>query len=177
MNNINTKKRNLTGKAFACAVLVIVLFAVLTSCTPVISDEAKEKAGYTEQEVTADFFEEKARSLGYTTEDVTDQYTQEDFNVIKGIAINGDCFYVTFFETDGNDSAELAFNTVKKEKKYLISDATEKSSVSIGTFQKYTLTSQGLYFLAERVGTTFISANCHDGESQKVTELLDAIGY
>jgi len=164
MNNINTKKRILTGKAFACAVLLIVLLAVLTSCTP-------------KEPVTADFFEEKAQALGYTTEDVTDQYMQEDFKVIKGIAVESDCLYITFFETDSSDSAALAFAVEKANFEENKEDSSEETSVSMGTYQKYTLVAQGNYFLAERVGKTFVSADCHGADTQKVTELLDAIGY
>jgi len=164
MNNINFQRTNKTKKVFACAVLVIALVALFTSCTP-------------KTPVTVDFFKETVESLGYTTEDVTGQYEHENFKIIKGIALEEDCLYVAFFETDGNESANLAFTMAKAEMEADKGEVTAESSASIGDYQKYTLVAQGNYSLIERVGTTFVTASCHGPESQKVTDILDAIGY
>jgi len=164
MNSINFQTFNKTKKAFACAVLVIVLLAVLTSCTP-------------KTPVTADFFEEKAQALGYTPQDITDQSEPPPFKITTMLLIESGTSHFEFLEVGDNNDATYAFYFGKAGIESRKEIVTLESSVIMGVYQKYTLNTPENYYLIERVGTTLVYAACDQADAQKVTELLDAIGY
>lgn len=155
-------KRN-GKKALAIILLSVVVALLLTSC------KSKEP-------VTADVFKETVESLGYTAIDITEQYADYP-SVLKSFGFEENDIHMEFLEIDNHDNATAFFNGNKAQIELYKGSASASSSVNMGSYQKYTLKASEKYYLVERVSTTFIYAYSDKSESEKLDNIIKALGY
>ena len=157
------KKAGRKLSALACVILVISLMVTLTACR-------------TREPVTSDVFKEKAEDLGYTVSNITDQYAQYTY-ILKCVGFETDSIHMEFFEIDSSDNAVSFFDANKTQVETYKSSGTTETSVSVNSYQKYTLKTQEKYYIVVQVGTTAIYSYCDKSESEQLDNLIKAIDY
>ncbi|MDR3363388.1 MAG: hypothetical protein LBS91_00320 [Clostridiales Family XIII bacterium] len=156
---------NKTKKLAACIVLVlsIVLFAA-TGCS-------------SKTAISADDFSAAANEAGYSVSDITGQYVEDAGSAsIKIIGFDEGGIHVEFFEMDTAERANEVYassvDTIKAQK-----SGSEVSSEVNGKYSKYSSTFDGIYHIAELVGTTVVYANCDKADAETLDGLMESIGY
>lgn len=124
--------------------------------------------------LTVDQFKSISEKAGYKVEEVKDFQLKDVQSVTLA---KGKDYQVEFYQTNDNSSAVYLYNInrdmFEKSKKNISSE----SSVSIGNYAKYTLSSNGDYMVASQIDNTFVYAKVKEENKEKVKSLLKELGY
>ena len=131
--------------------------------------------------ITAEEFITKAEAAGYTVQDSMDQLAQE---VVEGYLIaykeddDADVkFQIEFVTVSTVEQAKAAYtenyNTFKAKK----GSSYSESSVKLGNYAHYKLTSGGRYYVISRTETTFVYIDADSEYKGEIVEFLKDIGY
>ncbi|MCL1793599.1 MAG: hypothetical protein FWG34_06995 [Oscillospiraceae bacterium] len=149
----------------------VFLFAALILASVFMMAACAEKVP-----ITAGDFKKKAGESGYEVFDVTAQY--EDFpHVLLSVSFEKDDIYMQFFEIEDAESAVGMFNTNKATVISYKSGTSSTSELNLSNYNKYTQKSGAKYHVVERVGATFVYAECGKGNSKIIDDFLKDIGY
>ena len=156
------KRRIIFGLLIAAIFLLCIV--IMTACG---SKEA----------VSAETFKQKAEELNYTVVDLTDQF--EDYpHVLKCyVFANDEDIHVEFYEVENADKATGMFNTNRATIESYKGTVSSNSEVNLNSYSKYTLKTDEMYYVAERVGATMIYAECAKANAKILDDFINALGY
>ncbi len=127
--------------------------------------------------ITNDDFIAKAQSNNYTITDVTEEYSSFG-NVKSGtVAQSSNDWQVEFYVLTDESNATSMFNTNKDAFESYKSNSSAESSVSMGNYTSYSLTSGGYYMYLCRVDNTLIYARVADTYKDTVKSFIKDLGY
>jgi hypothetical protein len=147
-----------------CAVFALLATTLLTGCG---SKEA----------ITADDFRLKATAAGYEVVDITDQYAEESGGAItEALAFDDGAVHVEFYQIDSETNAKIFYtNNAATVETY--EGSTAVSSRKDGKYSKYSMTSDGVHYVIERVGTTAIYSRCSADSAKTMDGFIESLGY
>ena len=144
--------------------LCIIIVLALTGC-------GKKKA------ITTSEFISKTESLGFTTTDATSQYAEFDHVKEATIAQHPDGYQIEFYSIDNEANTKGMFTTNKNTFEASKGNGSAESSVSLGNYATYSLTSDGSYMYLCRVDTTLLYIHVEDTYKDSVKDVIKELGY
>lgn len=126
--------------------------------------------------ITADIFQEKLKSQEYEVADATVQYTEVEQILMTQVAEKGSV-HIEFYEMDSKDSAAAIFNGNKQKIEGYKSGSNVATSVSLGSYQKYNLTTSETYYIVIQLDQTFIYAYSDQADKKILDGIIEDIGY
>lgn len=88
-----------------------------------------------------------------------------------------DGYQIEFFVSPDESKAIKKFNTVKNNFAAEKESSSSESSVSVSNYSKYTLTTNGWYYVVSRIGNTFLYVVTASENKDAVNSVLEALGY
>lgn len=149
---------------------VIILLIIMAAFITLVGCQSKEA-------VSVDVFNKEMTSLGYDVQDITNQYAGVNPAILVCSAFEGDGLHVEFFQMDSIESAKSMFDGNKGMVEGYKGNGNVESSVSNNSYQKYTLKSDGTYYVVEQVGETMIYSYAPEDSSKLLDAALGKIGY
>jgi len=130
--------------------------------------------------ISADTFTAKAEEAGYTVQNVAEQFSEGDVNdylcAIKGIEPVID-YQIEFAVLHTVDQAKQAYQVnvaVFDSKK---GASSSYSTVTLGNYSCYYLTTNGRYYVISRTDNTFIYVDADAKYKKEIDAFLKKIGY
>jgi uncharacterized lipoprotein YehR (DUF1307 family) len=151
-------------KKITFTVLCMLLMFALTGCgskTAIANDE----------------FISKVESYSLTTTDVTSQYSSYDYVKSATVAQSSSGWQIEFYILADKNSATSMFNTNQSTFESYKGSVSSESSVSIGNYATYTLTSGGYYMHLCRVDNTLLYVRVNDTYKDTVKDIIKDLGY
>ncbi len=152
------KKRNI--------ILGIVCFLMIFALTGCLSKTA----------ITTSEFKTKAENLGYTTTDIISQYASYGY-IKEATVAQSEGYQVEFYVLDDASNATSMFNTNKEDFESYMGNSSSESTVNIGNYSSYTLTSSDYYMHLCRVDNTLLYVKVKDTYKDSVKTLIEDLGY
>lgn len=135
-------------------------------------------SGCSKDPITAEQFKTKMEDKNYNIVDITSQYASSPEFIKVYVAVTKDSSYqIEYYKFDSTDSAKKAYESTKNEIENSKGTTSAHTSVSLGNYAKYTLSSDGKYTVVSRVEDTLIYSNTTSTYKDKVKEELDDLGY
>lgn len=126
----------------------------------------------------ADEFRSQMEAVGCEVVDALDNFSEDDAYESVLVALNEDGGYqIEFYVTSDENKAIQMFNTVKNNFAAEKGNASTDSSVSISNYSKYTLNTNGQYYVVSRIGNTFLYVVTASENKDVVNGSLEALGY
>ena len=126
--------------------------------------------------ITTSDFKSKAEKAGYQTADVYNQY--KEFGYVKEATVaTKDGYQVEFYVLDNKSNAAGMFNTNKTTFENTKSGSATESSVELGNYSTYSLTSSDSYMYLSRVDNTLIYVKVPESAKDNVKSLIKELGY
>lgn len=123
-------------------------------------------------------FKTNMENKDYVVEDATSQFEAYDYVSQVYVAVNsGFTYQIEFYELSDTDSAVSFFNNNQSIFEDSKGSVSSESSVSMGNYSKYTLTTDGMYKVLSRVDNTVIYVNVNDEYKEEVQTILEEFGY
>ena len=127
------------------------------------------------ESITASTFTSTMEEKGFEVADVAEQYEDEEIkNVV--IAMNED-YQVEFYVFSTEDRASAVFAGNKDTIESLSSGNSVNTSVSMGNFATYSLTTSENYYIVSRIGNTVMYANVGVAHKDAVSSIISEFGY
>ncbi len=127
--------------------------------------------------LTTDDFIKNANSYNFTTSDITNQFTDEE-NVSKvTIALHDKGYKIEFYELSNKDIAKNMYNTDKLSFDSLKEGKYTETSLNIGNYDTYSLSTESEYMYISRVDKTYLYLRVDISHKDEVKEFIDKIGY
>ncbi len=127
--------------------------------------------------ITLEEFSSVAKEEGYSISDAMDQFVGIDYMKSATVAITEDNYQVEFYELDDDTHATAFFNNNKLRFEGLKGNASLESSIDMGNYSTYSLTSDGQYMYLSRVDNTLVYVDVKEEFKDEVKELIDKLGY
>lgn len=144
--------------------LFIVLFS-LTGC--------KNKDSITAQE-----FKSRMEKENFVLTDAKSQFSE--YNYIQSVYVardKDDEYQIEFYQMSDDTNAQNFFNTNKTIFEQNKSSSSSQTSKSVKNYSKYTLTSNGKYYVVSRINNTVIYASVDEEHKDDVKDILDELNY
>lgn len=128
--------------------------------------------------ITLDEFNNVMQNKGYTIQNVSSQFTEYENISDVNIAVSSDSKYqIEFYKLSDVDNAIDFFDNNKAIFEKSKSSASSESSVTMGNYSKYTLSTNGKYKVISRIDDTVVYLNVSDDYKDAVKEILEELGY
>ncbi|MDR1003293.1 MAG: hypothetical protein LBL82_08515 [Oscillospiraceae bacterium] len=150
----------------ALLVLSVFLFA-LSGC----SSSPKEP-------ITAETFNSTMQENNFTVTDATSQFEAGLVNSVT-IAVNKAATYqIEFYVVPSAERARSSYEQNRVHFKELKGSAAVETEVFLPSYARYTLTSDGKFYIVSQIGNTFIFAqNIASSDKAEVEDILKELGY
>lgn len=134
--------------------------------------------GCNKKPITAEEFKTKMKDKKYDVVDITEQYSSStEFTKVYVAVAENRIFQVEFYQFDSTDSASKAYSTTKDEVESIKGSSSANTSVELGNYSKYTLSTNGNYTIISRVEDTMIYVNVDSTYKSKVKDIVEELGY
>jgi len=164
-HKINRVIRNNVMRKICIISFMILLLLSLASC------------GKPKTALLADEFQSQVKEAGYAVVDISDQYPDDAVEAVL-IALNEeDNYQIEFYVVPTESQAITAFDENKDTFESEKGNSSSYSSVSLSNYSKYTLTTNGQYYVISRIGNTFIYVLTTDTNKDAVNNTLKVLGY
>lgn len=145
----------------ACTLMLAVLFT-LTGCG---SKEA----------IVMGTFTQKMEAEGFTIVDATDQFETDDVNSVT-LAMKEE-YQIEFYEITSESLAIGSFQQNKSTFESYKGNSSAESSVSMGNYSTYALTTGDMYYYISRVDTTMLYMAIPVTYKEEAKEIVESLGY
>ena len=126
---------------------------------------------------TPETFIAAAKNNYYITKDITNQYTSYDYIDQVIIAKSPKGYQIEFYVLSDANYATSMFNANKNTFESFKSNASSSSSVSMGNYSKYSLTSNGYYMYISRIDNTIIYVKEKSNHKDDIKDFIKELGY
>lgn len=127
--------------------------------------------------LTAEEFIAKAETFGYETADITEQYASYGIFADAAVATSPDGFQVEFYVLNDEATAAGVFETNKADFDSLKGAGSTSTSVNLGNYSSYAVTSGGKYMYVSRVGSTLLYVSTESANKDAVKAIVKELGY
>ncbi len=114
---------------------------------------------------------------GYTITDVSSQYSTYKYINEATVAQSPDGWQIEFYVLDNNANTKGMFNTNQKTFEAYKESSSAESSVNLGNYSTYTLTSAGYYMYLCRVDNTLLYVKVASEFKNTIKDLVKELGY
>ena len=123
-------------------------------------------------------FKTNMENKGYVVEDATSQFEAYGYVSQVYVAINsGFTYQIEFYELSDTDRAVNFFNNNQSIFEDSKGSVSSETSVAMGNYSKYTLTTNGMYKVLSRIENTVIYVNVDEEYKEDVQTILEEFGY
>ena len=129
--------------------------------------------------ITASEFNTIMGEKGYKISDITNSLSNVKVLNKAYLATDSDYRYqVEFYELKSEEDAKTMFDKNKKNTEALKGNvSTKQLSVNTNNYDKYTVVTNGRYYVVIRVGNTMVYANNDATYEKEVKSIIDLLGY
>ena len=152
-------------KKIALSSLVIMTLVLLTSCQ--MSRTA----------ITTDEFTAAAEAAGYTVEDMSDQFDSETTKNFLFAFKDGAEYQIEFSVMTTVGETESVYETARELFESKKGNTSMYSSMAIGNYAFYTLSTGGKYYVISRTDNTYIRVVADTKYKEEISAFLKSIGY
>jgi len=150
-----------------------VLLTIACVCVMFVLTGCAEKTA-----LTADEFKNLAEGEGYTVIDSTSKVEQSDRIKKVYVAVNSGLTYqIEFWELSDVDIGVIFYNTNKENFENSKGSVNAETTINLGNYSKYTLSTNGKYKVIARVENTAIYANVDEEYKEEVKDFIEQLGY
>lgn len=156
------------GNKLKKVLLVMLLFV----CACVTTGCGNKKA------ITSDDYKSKMESKGYTVQDATSQFSNYEYVKKATIALEKNGSYqIEFYELSDKDNAVSFFNNNKTNFENSKSSGASETSISMGNYDKYAVSTNGQYKVVSRIDNTVVYLDVSKQYKADVQKVLKDLGY
>jgi hypothetical protein len=152
-------------KKIALSALVIMTLVLLTSCQ--LSRTA----------ITADQFTALAEAAGYTVEDMSDQFDSETTENFLFAFKDGAEYQIEFSVMTTASETKIVYEAACNLFEGKKGNTSAYSTVAIGNYAFYTLSTGGKYYVISRTDNTYIRVVADSKYKEEISAFLKSIGY
>ena len=155
-------------KKFKKILLFVVCFLFIILASGCSSKEAIE----------AEDFKVIMSGLEFTISDATDEYVQNEYVTKVYVAVSSNEEYkIEFYEFSDGSSGLDFYNSIQTKFENSKTGSSVYSSVNLGNYSKYTLSTDGKYKVVSRIDNTAVYLDVDDVYKDEVKGILDNLGY
>ena len=151
----------------AFLVLLVLIFTMLPGCQ------------MSRMPISANEFKTRAEAAGYFVQDALDQFPEGAAETYLIAFVGGDAieYQIEFAVTSTTEQAVSAYRQNRSDFEAQKGSFSSDTSVSVGNYSYYKLTSNGKYSVISRIENTFIYVNAPAEHKDAIVEFLNSIGY
>jgi len=126
-----------------------------------------------------DTFTAEAEAAGYTVFDTTNSYPDDTVGICR-IATKGSDYIeyqIEFVLVATVEQAKAIYQEIYSEYESRKGVSSSYSSVSVGNYSYYRLTTNGKYYVVSRTANTFLYVEALEEYKSEISDFLSSIGY
>lgn len=127
--------------------------------------------------ITTEQFKNIGNTHNFVISDVTVQYSSYNYINEATVIQNPDGWQMEFYVLSNEEYADSMFNTNKNTFENQKENSSLESSVSMGNYSTYSLTSGGYYMHLCRVDNTLLYVRVEEKFKDSVNKIIDELGY
>lgn len=166
MPKIVDREKNIMKK-IALLLGITLMFSMLSGCQ--LSRTA----------IDADMFKTEAEAAGYTVIDTTNSYPDGTVGNCQIAVKSSDSieYQIEFVIVPTEEQAKTIYQEKYAEYESRKDSGSSHSSVSVGNYAYFRLTSNGKYYVVSRTGNTFLFVEASEEYKSEIADFIRSIGY